>query len=91
MAITGDRYVGTYEGHRIELVRNNWDKTLKLLIDGKEVASESRILPHDITLTGSFEHEGVRHTVKAKAVSHFLSSEDTVEVDGEALPLTKAK
>ncbi len=47
MAITGDRYVGKYEGHGIELVRNNWDKTLKLLIDGKEVASESRV-PHTL-------------------------------------------
>lgn len=91
MSITGDRYVGTYEGHSIELVRNNWDKTLKLLIDGKEVASESRILPHDITLTGEFEHNNVRHTVIAKAVAHFLSSDDTIEVDGEALPLTKVK
>ena len=91
MAITGDRYIGTYEGHSIELVRNNWDKTLKLLIDGEEVASESRILPHDINLTSSFEHEGVRHTVTAKAVSHFLSAEDSIEVDGKALPLTKMK
>jgi hypothetical protein len=91
MSVTGDRYVGSYEGHSIELVRNNWDKTLKLLIDGKEVASESRILPHDITLTGTFEHNDVRHTVTAKAVAHFPSSEDTIDVDGEALPLTKVK
>jgi hypothetical protein len=91
MAITGDRYVGTYEGHTIELVRNNWKKTLQLLIDGREVASESRILPHDITLTGAFEEGGVRHTVVAKAVAHFPSSEDTVEIDGKALPLTKTQ
>ncbi|MBD1913206.1 MULTISPECIES: hypothetical protein [unclassified Leptolyngbya] len=91
MAITGDHYIGTYEGHSIELVRNNWNKTLKLLIDGKEVASKSRILPHDITLEGSLEHDGVQHTVTAKVVVHFLSSEDTVEVDGNKLPLTKAK
>ncbi|MBD1842602.1 hypothetical protein H6F89_04075 [Cyanobacteria bacterium FACHB-63] len=91
MSITGDCYVGSYEGHVIELVRNNWDKILKLLIDGQEVASESRILPHDITLIGEFEHNHVRHRVVAKAVSHFLSSDDTVEVDGEELPLNKVK
>src|SRR5258708_30467936 len=75
MAITGDRYVGTYEGHTIELIRNNWDKTLSLLIDGNKVATESRLLPHDITLTSSFEHNGVQHTVVAKASEHFLTAD----------------
>jgi chorismate-pyruvate lyase len=89
MAITGDRYVATYEGHTIELVRDNWVKTLKLLIDGREVASESRVLPHEITLTGTFEHNGVEHTVAAKSVVHFPSATDTIEVDGQALNLTK--
>src|SRR5579859_577691 len=91
MAITGDRYVGTYQGHTIELIRNNWDKTLKLLIDGQTVASELRIWPHSITLTGTFEHNGVKHTVVAKSVEHFPSAEDTIEIDGETLPLTKTK
>ncbi len=89
MSITGDREVGTYYGHTIELVRNNWNKTLKLLIDGQEVASESRILPHDILLTGILEHEGVQHRVVAKSIVHFPSSEDTILIDGQALPLTK--
>src|SRR6266542_2946763 len=57
MGITGDRHVGTYEGHTVELIRNNWFKTLKLLIDGKKVASTSVILPYDVTLNGTFEHE----------------------------------
>lgn len=91
MSITGDRYVGTYEGHAIELVRNNWNKTLKLLIDGEEVASAFRILPHDITLTGTLEHNGVRHTITARAIVNFPSSDDSIEVDGETLPLTKVK
>jgi len=89
MAITGDRYVATYEGHTIELVRNNWAKTLKLRIDGREVASESRVLPHDITLTGTFDHNGVEHTVAAKSVVRFPSATDAIEVDGQALNLTK--
>lgn len=91
MSITGDRYVGTYAGHAIELVRNNWNKTLSLLIDGEVVASESRVLPHDITLTGALEHGGVRHTVVATAVVRGLSSQDAISVDGESLPVTKVR
>lgn len=91
MAITGDRYVGTYKNHTIELVRDNWAKTLALRIDGKEVTHESRALPHSITLTGTLEHNGVQHTVVAKSRVHFPSTEDTVEIDGQALALTKTK
>ncbi len=91
MAITGDRYISTYEGHSIELVRNNWNKTLNLLIDGKEVASESRVLPHDITLTATFQHNGVEHAVVAKSNVHFPSAGDSIEVGGQPLPLTKTK
>lgn len=91
MSITGDRYVGTYEGHAIELVRNNWNKTLSLLIDGEVVATESRILPHDITLTAELAHNGVRHTVVAAALVRGLSSDDAIEVDGEPLPVTKVQ
>src|SRR3569832_2760106 len=91
MSLSGERYVGTYEGHTIELVRNNWNKTLKLLIDGQEVACESRTLPHDILLSGTLDHNGVQHTVVAKSIVHFPSTEDTIEIDGQTLPLTKMK
>jgi len=91
MAITGDHYVGSYEDHTIEMVRDNWNKTLNLLIDGQKVASESRVLPHSITLTGTFEHNGIEHTVVARSIEHFLSTEDTIEVDGNPLTLTKTK
>lgn len=91
MALTGDRYVGAYEGHTIELVRNNWSKTLRLLIDGREVARASRILPHDIVLTGALTHEGVEHSVVAKSIVQMPTAADTIEVDGQALPLTKTK
>lgn len=91
MALTGDRHVGTYEGHTIELIRDNLKKTLALRIDGKEVAKESRVLPHNITLTGTFEHDGVEHTVVARSTVHFPSAEDTIEVDGQALSLSEAK
>jgi hypothetical protein len=91
VAITGDRYLTTYEGHTIELVRDNWLKTLKLMIDGNEVAKASRVLPHDITLAGTFEHDGVEHRVVAKSVVHFPSATDTIDLDGQPLALTKAK
>jgi hypothetical protein len=91
MSFISERYIGTYEGHTIELVRNNLDKTLKLLIDKQEVASESRILPHDISLTGTLEHNGKKHTVVAKSIVRFPSTEDTIEIDGQTLPLMKMK
>ena len=69
MSLTGDRYVGEYEVHTIELIRNNWNKTLQLLIDGQEVVCSSRILPHDIVLTGTLEHHGVQHTQDLRRAS----------------------
>ena len=92
MALTGDRWVGTFEGHTIELVRNNWNKTLRLLIDGKKVASASCMFPRRITLTGAVEHGGVQHAVVAKSVPHrLLWAKDTIEVDGQPLTLTKTR
>ena len=92
MAITGDVYVAEYEGHVIQLVRNNLQKTLTLRIDDKDVATASRALPHNITLTGTFEHQGVQHTVTAKSViSRVLFTKDSIEVDGVDLPLAKTQ
>ena len=92
MALTGDRYVGTFEGHTIELVRNNWVKTLTLLIDGQEVADESCMLPGRVTLTGALEHNGDEHTVVAKSVPRYLLwTTATIKVDGKELALTKTK
>jgi hypothetical protein len=91
MSFTGDHYVATYKGHTIELVRNNLNKTLKLLLDGQEVASESRLLPHDISLTATLKHNGDKHTVVAKSIVCFPSTEDTIEIDGQILHLTKTK
>jgi hypothetical protein len=61
------------------------------VIDGAVVATESRILPHSIALTGTLEHDGVQHTVVAKSINHFPFSDDSIEVDGQVLPLTKSK
>jgi hypothetical protein len=90
MAITGDRYVGTYLGHTIELIRNNWIKRLKLLIDGNQVDSASCMLLGRIMLTGTVEVHGVQHSVIAKSVPRcLLLTTDTIEIDGQALPVTK--
>ena len=96
MGITGDRYEGTFDGHDIALVRNNWDKTLNLLIDGRVVASEQRWIPKEITLHAEFEHEGVKHTVVAhqhlKPILGLpIDTDDSIEIDGKPLPLKKTK
>ncbi len=90
MGITGDCYVAEYEGHIIQLVRDNWLKTLTLRIDDADVASASRVLPRNITLRGSFEHHGIQHTVTAKSVIHrVLFTKDSIDVDGVVLPVEK--
>jgi len=91
MGITKDRYIATYEAHTIEIISNNWDKTLNLLIDGNKVASASRFLPHDITLTNTFEYAGVQHTVVVKSVVHFPSTDVTLEIDSKGIILTKTE
>jgi hypothetical protein len=91
MALTGDRYVGTFEGHTIEFVRNNWVKLLKLLIDGTEVTRGSCMLPGRRTLTATLEHNGVPYEVVARSVpERVLFTKDTIEIDGQLLPLVKA-
>src|SRR5262249_47683446 len=92
MGLSGDYYAGQHEGHTVELIRNNWNMTVKLLIDGKEVARASCMFPGRRTLTGSLEHNGVRHDVVATSVPHRLVlTKDTVAVDGSELPLTSEK
>jgi hypothetical protein len=91
MALTGDRYAGTFEGHTIEFVRNNWIKSLKLLIDGIEVARGSCMFPGQRTLTATLEHNGVPYEVVARSVrERILFTKDTIEIDGRPLPLVKA-
>ena len=96
MGITGDRYEGTFDGHKIELIRNNRDKTLNLLIDGAVVASEQRSVPKEITLHAEFEHGGVKHVVVAhqhlKPILGLpIDTDDSIEIDGKPLPLKKTK
>jgi hypothetical protein len=88
MALTGGSCLGTYEGHVIELVQNNWNKTLKLFIDGKETARASCLFPGARTLTATLMHNGVPHAVTAKSVPHRLVlTRESIQVDGSELPL----
>lgn len=96
MGITGDRFQGRFAGHVIELVRDNVPKTLSLVIDGHEVAGESRALPHDIMLTAELEHESATHTVVARSTVERvfglpIDANDGIEIDGVPLALRKAK
>jgi hypothetical protein len=87
MPLFGDHYAGDYEGHTLELIRNNWDKTLKLLIDGDVVASTTCHLPRRITLTAALKHKGVRHKVMAKSIPRYvIFTVDMIGIDG--LPLS---
>jgi hypothetical protein len=88
MPLFGDHYAGDYEGHVLELIRNNWDKTLKLLIDGEEAASTTCHLPRRITLMAVLEHKGVRREVVAKSIPYYvIFTRDTIEIDGHPLSL----
>ena len=96
MGMMGDRYVGTFDGHTIELVRNNLNKTLNLVIDGAVVASEHRWVPKELELHADFEHKGVKHTVVAhqhlkKILGLPMDTDDSIEIDGQPLPLKKTK
>lgn len=91
MAVTGDHYVGVYEGHTIELIRNNWVKKLSLWINGKEVGSESCMLPHTIKLSGILSHNGVEHVVEAASEPRGLFTDDSIRVNGQVLSLEKRK
>ncbi len=84
----GEGFRGTYQGHKVELIRDNLRKKLALLIDGVEVASEPRTLQHDITLTATLVHEGVSHRVVARSIVGRTTS-GTIHIDGA--PMTIAK
>jgi hypothetical protein len=92
MAITGGHCVGEYQGHAIALVQSNWDKSLRLFIDGREVARTSCLFPGLRTLTGELEHQGVRHAVVARSIPRRLVfTRETITVDGRELPLRYEK
>jgi hypothetical protein len=91
MGVTGDHYTAEYEGHTIELVRDNWIKKLMLLIDGSEVASASVMFPGDRVLNATLDHNGAQHTVQGISLNKFPFTHDSITVDGKQLTVNKSK
>ena len=92
MALTGDRLVGSFQGHALEWIRSNFTKTVKLLIDGVEVAGESCMFPGRIELKGALVHNGVSHAVVARSIPKWLIfTTETIAVDGREVPLVRKK
>jgi hypothetical protein len=76
--------------HTIEFIQNKWTKTLKLIIDGKEAARASCLLPGRRRLYGTLMHNGIPRSVVATSVpDRLLWTKDTIEIDGQALPLNE--
>ena len=97
MGITGDRFEGTFDQHKIELVRTNIDKQVVVLVDGQQVASESVALPHEWEKRKEFEVGGHKHTLVAHSTLKKLfgvipiDNLYTIEIDGHEVALTKTK
>lgn len=82
MGILEERHIYTHHGHRIEVREDAVRKRVTLLVDGIEAASESCMLPQEITLVGSIADAPVRATV---TIRFLRGSVVAVEVDGVAL------
>ena len=91
MGLTGDRYEGSFKGHAIEVVRNEWVKTLKLLVDGTVVAQKFCLIPSNVKLDATFDDGTKTHAVVLKSIIRFPFYEDTVDVDGQPVFLNKTK
>ena len=74
--------------HTVEFVRNAWTRTLKLIIDGKEAAQASCLLPGHRQLTGMFVHNGIPRAVVATSLPYrWLWTKESIEIDGQPLAL----
>jgi hypothetical protein len=99
MSLMGDRFEGTFEEHKIELVRTNLDKKVVLFVDGQEIATESVALPHQWEKHKEFEVGscGKKHTLVAhstlKKLFGFLPIDNlySIEIDGHEVTLEKTK
>jgi hypothetical protein len=99
MGLMGDRFEGTFEEHKIELVRTNLDKKVVIMVDDHQVASESVALPHEWEKTKVFEtgscgkkHELRAHSVVKKLLGFIpVDNEYTIHVDGREVLLKKTQ
>jgi hypothetical protein len=95
MALMGDRFEGSFEKHKVEVVRTNIDKQVVVSVDGMEIARESVALPHKWDQVKEFECDGKKHTLAAHSVVKKLlgivpiDNEYSIEIDGNPVALTK--
>ncbi len=87
----GDRYEAVFNGHEIELVRSEWTKVLKLVIDGSVAARAFCLLPRSVVLRAVIDEGRTRHEVVVRSVLRFPFYRDAIEVDGRALELTRTR
>ena len=80
-----------FERGVVDLVRNEWTKVLKLLIDGNVVARKFCPFPGSVTLTATIDEGKRKYEVVVKSEIRFPFYHDTIEVDGRLLELTKTK
>jgi hypothetical protein len=99
MGLMGDRFVGEFEGHRIELVRTNIDKKVVVTVDDYRIAEESVALPHSWEKEKEFSVGscGKKHKLSAhstlKKIFGFLpvDNEYKIEIDGQEVFLKKTE
>jgi hypothetical protein len=87
MGLIEERHEYTYQGHRILVLEDGVRKRVTLLLDGVEAASESCMLPQEITLTGAVGDVPVRAKVETRLLR---SSVVSVEVGGVVLTRDEA-
>lgn len=98
MSLMGDRYLGRFEDHQIEIVRTNLDKQVEIRVDGVAIATESVALPHSWEQQKQFSSAtcGKSHTLTAHGMLKKLfgvlpyDSTYAIEVDGTPVALSKA-
>ena|SRR5579883_747978 len=96
MALLGDRFVGKFGEHEVELVRTNIDKQVVIKVNGREIARESVALPHSWEQKKEFETpDGTKHALVAHSALKKMwglipyDNEYSIEVDGKTVVLEK--
>jgi hypothetical protein len=82
MGLIEDRHTYEHQGHRIEIVEDGVAKRVRLLVDGREIASESSVLPREITIDASVGEAPLRASVRVRFLRGSVVS---LEVDGVPL------
>ncbi len=86
MGLLGSRWKAEWEGHEIEVHRNEVTKGFKLICDGEVLSNKSMSLVGVGKLEGVFTHEGEEHTIKVA-----LEADCEVAVDGNRIAVRSLK